>query len=78
MHTHHAHTMHTPCVQASATIELTTADVNLSRLELPLLTPTGKTLGYAHVSLNAHTAMAPFLAVRRAFEAADTDLVRVS
>ena len=65
--------MRTPCVQASATIELTTADVNLSRIELPLLTPTGKTLGYAHVSLNAHTAMAPFLAVRRAFEAADAD-----
>jgi len=58
---------------ASATIELTTADVNLSRLELPLLTPTGKTLGYACVSLNAHTAMAPFLAVRRAFEVADAD-----
>ena len=25
------------------------------------------------MSVNAHTAMAPFLAVRRAFEAADTD-----
>ena len=51
---------------AHATLELTTTEANVSRLELPLMTDAGKKLGVVFVSLNAHTAMAPFLAIRRA------------
>ena len=58
---------------ATATLELTTTETNLSRQMLPLMNDRGRKVGEVYVSVNAHTALSPFLALRRAFEAADAD-----